>query len=304
MLNFSFRRPGIIDTMHPSNPPAPREPGLLRVASVNVNGIRAAYRKTMAEWLAERDVDVLCLQEVRAPDKIARELLDESQWHILHAEAAAKGRAGVIVASRLTPNSAGFTLGEPVATRATIGDEYFADSGRWVEADYVLPNGQTLTVVSAYVHSGEVDTPKQEDKYRFLERMLVRMPELAEHSDHVLIVGDLNVGHTELDIKNWKANQKRAGFLPAERAYFDRFFGDIGYRDVARKLAGPVPGPYTWWSYRGKAFDNDAGWRIDYHMATPAFAERAVRSQVDRAATYEERFSDHAPLVVDYRVDN
>lgn len=289
--------------MHSSIPPVPREPGLLRVASVNVNGIRAAYRKNMADWLAERDIDILCLQEVRAPDAIVRELLDESQWNILHAEAAAKGRAGVLVATRRTPNSAGEVLkDQPVATRSTIGEEYFDDSGRWVEADYVLPNGQTLTVVSAYVHSGEVGTQKQDDKYRFLERMLVRMPELAKHSDHVLIVGDLNVGHTELDIKNWKANQKRAGFLPEERAYFDRFFGDIGYRDVARELAGQVPGPYTWWSYRGKAFDNDAGWRIDYHMATPALAESAVEAVVDRAASYDERFSDHAPLVVDYRI--
>lgn len=289
--------------MHSSIPPVPREPGLLRVVSVNVNGIRAAYRKNMAAWLAERDIDILCLQEVRAPDAIVRELLDESQWNILHAEAADKGRAGVLVATRRTSNSAGEVLkDQPVATRSTIGEEYFDDSGRWVEADYVLPNGQSLTVVSAYVHSGEVGTQKQEDKYRFLERMLVRMPELAEHSDHVLIVGDLNVGHTELDIKNWKANQKRAGFLPEERAYFDRFFGDIGYRDVARDLAGQVPGPYTWWSYRGKAFDNDAGWRIDYQMATPAWAERAVQAQVDRASTYEERFSDHAPLVVDYRI--
>ena len=96
------------------------------------------------------------------------------------------------------------------------------------------------------MHSGEVGTPRQDDKYRFLDRMLVRLPELAQHSDHVLIVGDLNVGHTELDIKNWKANQKRAGFLPEERAYFDKFFGEIGYEDVARKLAGEVPGPYTW----------------------------------------------------------
>ena len=103
-------------------------------------------------------------------------------------------------------------------------------------------------------------------------------------------------------LKNWKANQKRAGFLPEERAYFDKFFGDIGYEDVARKLAGEVPGPYTWWSYRGKAFDNDAGWRIDYHMATPALAAKAVEATVDRAASYDERFSDHAPLVVDYQL--
>ena len=188
--------------MHFSNTPAPRPSGLLRVASVNVNGIRAAYKKDMAAWLASRDIDILCLQEVRAPDAIVRELLDESQWHILHAEAAAKGRAGVLVATRRTPNSAGEVLeNQPVATRSNIGEEYFDDSGRWVEADYVLPNGKTLTVVSAYVHSGEVGTQKQDDKYRFLERMLVRMPELAKHSDHVLIVGDLNVGHTELDIR-------------------------------------------------------------------------------------------------------
>ena len=253
----------------------------LRVASVNVNGIRAAYRKDMATWLAGRDVDILCLQEVRAPDKIVRELLNEDDWNILHGE--------------LLKN-------QPVATRSTIGEDYFADAGRWVEADYTLPTGETLTVVSAYVHSGEVGTPRQDDKYRFLDRMLVRLPELAQHSDHVLIVGDLNVGHTELDIKNWKANQKRAGFLPEERAYFDKFFGDIGYEDVARKLAGEVPGPYTWWSYRGKAFDNDAGWRIDYHMATPALAAKAVEATVDRAASYDERFSDHAPLVVDYQL--
>ena len=111
------------------------------------------------------------------------------------------------------------------------------------------------------------------------------------------------MGHTELDIKNWKGNVKNAGFLPEERAYFDRFFGDLGYVDVARFLAGEVPGPYTWWSYRGKAFDTDAGWRIDYHMATPALADRARSATVDRAASYDTRFSDHAPLVVDYTFD-
>ena len=176
------------------------------------------------------------------------------------------------------------------------------DSGRWVEDDLRLPDGSLLTLVSAYVHSGEVETPKQVDKYAFLEAMLTRLPELTQSADHVLIVGDLNVGHTELDIKNWKGNLKNSGFLPEERAYFDRFFGDLGYVDVARRLAGDVPGPYTWWSYRGKAFDTDAGWRIDYHMATPALADRAVQAVVDRAESYDTRVSDHAALVVDYRL--
>ncbi len=268
----------------------------LRIATVNVNGIRAAYKKGMAEWLKPRDVDILCLQEVRAPDDVVNQLIGEG-WYILHAEAEAKGRAGVAIASRQ----------EPVATRVGIGDDYFATTGRWVEADYVVRDrggkDTTLTVVSAYVHSGEADTPKQVDKYRFLDVMTTRLPELAKHSEHALVVGDLNVGHTELDIKNWKGNTKRAGFLPEERAYFDRFFGDeIGWRDVHRGLAGNVEGPYTWWSQRGKAFDTDTGWRIDYHMATPGLAAAALSAVVDRAPSWDTRFSDHAPLVVDYQL--
>ncbi|MCQ1996357.1 exodeoxyribonuclease III [Arthrobacter sp. zg-Y1171] len=267
----------------------------LRIASVNVNGIRAAYKRGMADWLAGRDVDILCLQEVRAPDAILKDLLGDT-WHVQHAECLdAKGRAGVAIASRT----------EPVAVREHIGDEYFARSGRWVEADFkvaVAGEEKILTVVSAYVHSGEVDTPKQVDKYRFLDTMAARLPALAQTSDFVLVVGDLNVGHTPLDIKNWKGNVKRAGFLPEERAYFDRFFGEeIGYTDVHRSLAGEVNGPYTWWSWRGQAFDNDSGWRIDYHMATPELAARAVTAVVDRAPTYDSRFSDHAPVVIDYQ---
>jgi exodeoxyribonuclease-3 len=268
----------------------------LRIATVNVNGLRAAYKKGMAEWLAEREVDILTLQEVRAPDAIVHKLLGEG-WHILHAESEAKGRAGVAIASR----------DEPLATRMHIGDDYFAMAGRWVEADFRVTDAAgkpaQLTVASAYVHSGEVDTPKQVDKYRFLDVMSTRLPELSKHSDHALVTGDLNVGHTELDIKNWKGNVKRAGFLPEERAYFDRFFGEeIGWKDVHRGLAGNVNGPYTWWSQRGQAFDNDSGWRIDYHLATPALAAAAVSAVVDRAPSWDTRFSDHAPLVVDYRL--
>ncbi|MDV2980867.1 exodeoxyribonuclease III [Glutamicibacter sp. HZAU] len=268
-----------------------KDVGALRVASVNVNGIRAAYKRNMADWIAARDVDILCLQEVRAPDKILRELIGEG-WHILHAEAKDKGRAGVAVLSRT----------EPVAVREHIGEDYFAESGRWVEADFDV-NGEIFTVVSAYVHSGELGTQKQEDKYRFLQRMNVRLVELKNEKDHVLVVGDLNVVHTEKDIKNWKPNHnKRAGVMDEEIAYFDGFFGpEIGYKDVARELAGDVQGPYTWWSFRGQAFDNDAGWRIDYHMATPALAGKAIKSHVDRASAYDLRFSDHAPLVVDYQ---
>lgn len=267
---------------------APKD-GTLRIATVNVNGLRASWRKGMQDWLAPREVDILCMQEVRAPDEIVHEYFEG--WSVLHAEADAKGRAGVAIASRQVPT----------ATRVGIGDDYFATAGRWIEADFALDGDRQLTVVSAYVHSGEAGTPKQEDKYRFLDVMLKRLPELAEHSDYALVVGDLNVGHTELDIRNWKANQKRAGFLPEERVYFDRFFGtEIGWKDVHRELAGQIDGPYTWWSQRGKAFDNDAGWRIDYQMATPGLATVARNAVVDRATAWDTRWSDHAPLVIDY----
>lgn len=278
-----------------ANANAPKADGALRLATVNVNGIRAAHRKGMGAWFAGRGIDILTLQEVRAPKEIVENLLEEitgQDWHVVETEAAAKGRAGVAIATTL----------QPLQTRVGIGDSYFDDSGRWIETDLTAPDGKTLTVVSAYVHSGVVDTPKQVDKYRFLDEMIRHLPELRATKDYAVVTGDLNVGHTTRDIKNWKGNTKKAGFLPEERAYFDRFFGEeIGYVDVHRVLAGDVDGPYTWWSQRGQAFDNDTGWRIDYQAATPELAAKATAAVVDRAPSYDTRFSDHAPLVVDYQ---
>lgn len=271
----------------------------LRVATVNVNGVRAAFRRGMGEWLSGRDVDILALQEVRASTEDLEELLG-AEWSILHDAATAKGRAGVAIASRDRAH----------IHRVAIGEEEFDTAGRWLEADYDV-GGTILTVVSAYVHSGVADTDKQVEKYRFLDAMEARLPELAAHSVLSLVLGDLNVGHRTLDIRNWKGNVTRAGFLPGERAYFDRFVGadgdedyndgaGLGWVDVGRKAAGEIDGPYTWWSWRGKAFDNDSGWRIDYHLATKALADVLAAHAVDRAATYDTRFSDHAPVVVDY----
>lgn len=257
---------------------------------MNINGIRAAWRKGMREWLEARDADVVTLQEVRAPDEIVHEILQGSGYHVVHTEASAKGRSGVAVISRL----------EPTSHRVGNGDSAFDDSGRWIESDLTLPDGSVLTVVSVYAHSGEAGTPKQDEKYRFLDQMATRMTELSTTGGHTLITGDLNVGHTERDIRNWKGNLKKAGFLPQERAYFDRFFGELGWVDVHRALAGDVDGPYTWWSMRGQAFDNDTGWRIDYQIATPDLAAAARTATVDRAASWGERWSDHAPLTIDY----
>ncbi len=277
----------------------------LRVASVNTNGVRAAFRKGMGEWLAARDVDILAMQEVRAATEDLEALLGP-EWDILHDAATAKGRAGVAIASRKAAS----------IHRVAFGADDFDTAGRWIEADYEVGD-RIVTVVSCYVHTGEVDSPKQVEKYKFLDAMTERMPQLAAHSDLALIVGDLNVGHRELDIRNWKGNRKNAGFLPQERAYFDRFFGPagqpvegvdgsvgtgLGWVDVGRRHAGEVDGPYTWWSQRGQAFDTDTGWRIDYHLATPALADTVTAYSVDRAAAYDQRWSDHAPVVVDYAV--
>ena len=273
----------------------------LRVATVNVNGVRAAFRRGMGEWLAGRDVDILAMQEVRASTEDLQSLLGED-WDILHDPATAKGRAGVAIASR---NRASIH-------RVEFGAADFDTAGRWLEADYEVGD-RVVTVVSAYVHSGEADTQKQVEKYRFLDAMEARLPELAAQSELALVVGDLNVGHRTLDIRNWKGNVKRAGFLPDERAYFDRFLGTeddpdynrgggLGWVDVGRRFAGEVDGPYAWWSWRGKAFDNDTGWRIDYQLATPKLADTVVDYSVDRAATYDTRWSDHAPVVADYAI--
>jgi exodeoxyribonuclease-3 len=275
----------------------------LRIATINTNGVRAAFRKGMDAWLATRDVDILAIQEVRASTDDLVDLLGP-EWNVLHDAATAKGRAGVAIASRASAS----------IHRVEIGADDFDSAGRWLEADYTV-NGKTITVISCYVHSGEVDTPKQEEKWKFLDAMQKRMSELSTEREFALVLGDLNVGHRELDIKNWKGNVKRAGFLPRERAYFDRILGTagasiecvdgttgtgLGWVDVGRAAAGEVPGPYTWWSWRGQAFDTDAGWRIDYHLATPALAALASNYTVDRAAAYDQRWSDHTPVVVDY----
>lgn len=275
----------------------------LRLASVNVNGIRAAFRKGMGEWLAEREVDILAIQEVRAATSDIEGLLGEG-WHILHDAANAKGRAGVAIASRMPAE----------AHRIAFGPDDFDSSGRWIEADFRIGD-ELVTVVSVYVNSGEVDTPKQDEKWRFLDAMTERLPELRAHNPRTILVGDLNVGHTTLDIKNWRGNVKRAGFLPRERGYFDRFLGaegeevtgqdesvgtGHGWIDVGRAFHGDIEGPYTWWSQRGQAFDNDTGWRIDYHLTTPELSGTVQSYVIDRANSYAERWSDHAAVVVDY----
>ena len=266
---------------------------MLTIITANVNGIRATDRRGGLTWLAQAEADIICLQEVRATHEQLHETLQGSplaDYFVAHVPAPQLGRAGVAVLSRT----------EPVALRENVKQIGLDGMGRWVETDFETALGP-ITVVSVYIHSGEAETQKQVDKYIFLAAMEKRLKVLRTRATkaggHVVVCGDFNVARAEIDIKNWKGNRDKAGFLPEEREYVNRWF-EKDWVDVGRELGGAGPGPYTWWSWRGRGFDTDGGWRIDYVMATPGLAALAREAVVGKAATYAERWSDHAPLTV------
>lgn len=266
----------------------------MRLITANVNGIRAAARRGGLEWLRDQHADVITLQEVRATDEQLRKALADGgfgDWHVSSAPGRVKGHAGVAVLTRQPPTR----------VSSDVGPVEFTDAGRWIEVDVRGPQ-EPVTVISTYVHTGEAQTPKQDEKQRFLDAVGSRLAALAADDGYAVLTGDLNICHSADDLKNWKGNVGKSGFLPEEQAHLDRWITDHAYVDVHRSLHGPGPGPYTWWSWRGKAFDNDAGWRIDYQLASAPLATRAVRADVGRAAAYDQRWSDHAPLTVDYDV--
>ncbi|KAB8301801.1 exodeoxyribonuclease III [Bifidobacterium apri] len=282
------------------------------ITTSNVNGLRAANRKGIMHWAGEHTPDVWCMQEVRAPqseidpifNNIADTYVDSGKvadptgLHTMNEICRIKGRAGVGLLSTLPV----------VAKRYGLpGLEEDVDSGRWIEADVRTPQGYEITVVCVYVHSGDVDDPnKMHQKFRFLDTMLTRMGQLRDEAAHggrqAVLCGDFNIAHTPLDIKNAKSNVTHSGFLPEERAYIDKWLDEYEFVDVMRELAGDIQGPYTWWSQRGRAFDNNTGWRLDYQFATPELAQTARGFTIDKAPTYDARWSDHAPLSITYDV--
>ena len=287
---------------------------MITITTSNLNGIRAAERKGMLDWVQNHTPDVWCMQEVRAPqdaiDPIMSKIEDlyasksgESQQNngpfcVTNQICKVKGRAGVALVTSLPVINQRYGL--PGLTEDV-------DSGRWVETDVHTPLGYDITVACVYVHAGNVDDlQKMHQKFRFLDTMLTRLGELrdiaASGGNQAILCGDFNIAHTPLDIKNAKANEKSAGFLPEERAYIDRWINEYEFVDVIRMLAGNIQGPYTWWSQRGKAFDNNVGWRLDYQFATPELAETACGFVIDRAPSYDSRWSDHAALSIRYNV--
>jgi exodeoxyribonuclease-3 len=259
---------------------------VLRIISLNLNGIRSATSKGLFPWLEKQDADIICLQELKAqaPD-MTREMLQPDGLFGYFHYAEKKGYSGVGIYSKRQPDAIIEGLGMP-----DIDAE-----GRYIEARF-----GNLSVVSLYLPSGSSGEERQTVKFSVMERFYPRLAELKASSREVVICGDWNIAHREIDLKNWKGNKKNSGFLPEERAWMSKIFDEQGWVDVYRRLHPETTDAcYTWWSNRGQAWAKNVGWRIDYQIATESIAKTAISSEIYK----EQRFSDHAPLTVDYDWD-
>jgi exodeoxyribonuclease III len=256
----------------------------MRVITFNANGLRSAARKGFFNWFAQQKADVLCVQELKAqPDQIDGSPFVPRAWHRHLACAEKKGYSGVAI----------YTRREPLDVAIGFGDPEFDAEGRYVEA--VLHD---VIVVSVYFPSGTTGDIRQAAKYRFLDRFERHMDELRGRGLPVIVCGDVNIAHRSIDLKNWRSNQKNSGFLPEERAWMDQLFDQRGWVDAFRTV-NPEPEQYTWWSNRGRAWEKNVGWRIDYQLVTPDLSGRVLGASIYK----RNRYSDHAPLTIDYDFD-
>jgi exodeoxyribonuclease-3 len=256
----------------------------MKVISLNANGIRSAAKKGLFDWLAKQKADFLCVQETKAQhsDIEHDEVFFPKGWVATFVDARKKGYSGVALYARQAPD----------AVLTTLGAAEFDDEGRYLELRF-----GPLSVVSLYAPSGSAGPERQASKDRFLEFFLPKLREWRASGRDYVICGDWNIAHRNIDLKNWRSNQKNSGFLPHERAWLDRVFGEVGFVDGYRHLHPDTEGEsYTWWSARGAAWEKNVGWRIDYQVVTPGLAARLKRASVYKV----ERFSDHAPLILDY----
>ena len=253
----------------------------MRVITLNVNGIRSAARKGLYRWLAAQEADVVCLQEIKAQEAdLDAAMRAPRGLHGRFSHADKKGYAGVALYSRVTPD----------AVREGFGVREFDAEGRYLEARF-----GRLSVISLYLPSGSSGPHRQASKFRFLAAFLPHLRKLKRAGREVILCGDWNIAHQQIDLKNWRSNQKNSGFLPEERSWLTRVFDEVGFVDVFRRL-NQKPDQYTWWSNRGQAWAKNVGWRIDYQVATPGVARTATREAIYKRT----RFSDHAPLTIDY----
>jgi exodeoxyribonuclease-3 len=256
----------------------------MRIATLNVNGVRSAARKGFFDWLPGINADVVCLQEIKAGhEHLAGPPFQPAGWHAHYEPAGRPGYSGVGLLSRRRPDAVIRGFGVP---------EFDAE-GRYLEARF-----GSLSVVSLYLPSGSSSPERQAAKFRFMEYFMPHLKRMRRSRRRYLLCGDWNIAHRAIDLKNWRGNQKNSGFLPEERAWLDELFGPLGFVDAFREV-NQEPGEYTWWSNRGQAWAKNVGWRIDYQVGTPNL-QGAARA----AAIYKDtRFSDHAPLIMDFALD-
>ncbi len=253
----------------------------MRIISANLNGIRSARNKGFFDWLPKQRADVVCVQEVKAQAAdMSEEMLAPAGFHGYFHYAEKKGYSGVGVYARRKPDSVKIGMGI-----ADIDSE-----GRYVRADF-----GKLSVISVYLPSGSSGEERQQVKFKFMERFYPRLKKLKASGREVVMCGDWNIAHKEIDLKNWRGNRKNSGFLPEEREWLTQVFDELKWVDVFRQV-DQRPEQYTWWSNRGQAYARNVGWRIDYHIATPGVAATAKRVAIYK----DEKFSDHAPLTIDY----
>ena len=256
---------------------------MTKIVSANLNGIRSAAKKGFFEWMKKEDPDFVCVQELKAQaDDMTDEFLTPHGFHGHFHYAEKKGYSGAGVYSKQKPD----------AVHIGFGSAEFDPEGRYVRCDV-----GDLSVISVYCPSGSSSPERQEAKFRFMEEFFPHLASLIAEGRELVICGDWNIAHKEIDLKNWKSNQKNSGFLPEERAWLTRLFDEQGWVDVYRRLHPETTAEaYTWWSNRGQAWANNVGWRIDYHVATPAMSTRAKSAAIYK----DERFSDHSPLIISY----
>ena len=254
---------------------------MLRVISLNANGIRAAARKGFFEWMAKHDPDVVCIQETKAQEhQLTDACFRPEGYHCYYEDAVKKGYSGTAI----------YTKEKPKRVIRSFGIQEFDDEGRYLE---VQLNG--INIVSVYLPSGSSGEVRQEAKYRFLDSFMAHMQKMRRRRSQSILCGDWNIAHKKIDIRNWRSNQKNSGFLPEERAWMDDLFGPQKYVDAFRTVNEEAD-QYTWWSNRGRAWDNNVGWRLDYQVVTPGLRNKIIRTDIYK----DERFSDHAPLTMDY----
>ena len=253
----------------------------MRVISVNVNGIRSAARKGFYQWLPAQRADFVCMQEMKAHEiDLEPSIVTPKNYHAAFSFAEKRGYSGVGIYSRLEPDS----------VQRGFGSKEFDREGRYVEARF-----GNLAVISVYFPSGSSSPERQLAKFRFLEEVRPHLDALVKCGREVVLCGDWNIAHKEIDLRNWRSNRKNSGFLPEERAWISHVFDEIGFVDVFRRLNNQ-PDQYTWWSNRGDSWNKNVGWRIDYHVATSGLAGTARKESIYKT----KRFSDHAPLTIDY----